>query len=270
MSFGAGYGNLPDQPGGRFEPQDEAEQTFEFRRLTPDGFGPQAGRTVAAQARAGVTHDMMRAPSTRRAWIWPLVAGITALAAVGAVVVLLRAPFSGTPGHPREAAQHAAGSGHHAPAPARPATNANPAPGGNADCPVGTSPFAATLANALARNPIYVDARSPLLTAAQARRLRAEIGRYDPGRIRIAAVRPATARRGGGERVLANAIASCPGDGAGTTLVVNNASAYLVTSYANPTAASQAVAAALNTHASLFAGLADAIRRITIVDKSTH
>jgi hypothetical protein len=33
---------------------------------------------------------------------------------------------------------------------------------------------------------------------------------------------------------------------------------------------SQAVAAALNTHASLAAGLADAIRRITIVDKSSH
>jgi len=135
---------------------------------------------------------------------------------------------------------------------------------------VGTSPTAAALANALARDPIYVDPTSPLLTAAQARRLRAEIGRYDPGRIRIAAVRPTTMRRGGGERVLANAIASCPGDAAGTTLVVNNISAYLVTSYAADTQASQAVAAALNTHATLAGGLADAIRRLTIVDKSSH
>jgi hypothetical protein len=36
------------------------------------------------------------------------------------------------------------------------------------------------------------------------------------------------------------------------------------------TQASQAVAAALNTHATLAGGLADAIRRITIVDKSSH
>jgi hypothetical protein len=141
---------------------------------------------------------------------------------------------------------------------------------GQASCPVGTSPAAAALANALARDPIYVDPTSPLLTAAQAGRLRAEIARYDPGRIRIAAVRPATVRRGGGERVLANAIASCPGDAAGTTLVVNKMSAYLVTDYPGDTQASQAVGAALNTHATLAAGLPDAIRRITIVDKSSH
>jgi hypothetical protein len=59
-------------------------------------------------------------------------------------------------------------------------------------------------------------------------------------------------------------------DAAGSTLVVDIISAYLVTSYAADTQASQAVAAALNTHAALAGGLADAIRRITTVDKSSH
>jgi len=127
-----------------------------------------------------------------------------------------------------------------------------------------------TIANALGRSPVYSDRGPGLLTAAQARRLRAEIGRDDPGRIRIAAVRPATARRGGGLRVLANAIASCPADGRGTTLVATTTAAWLVTSYAADTQASQAVAAALNTHATLAPGLADAIGRITTVDKSSH
>jgi hypothetical protein len=77
-------------------------------------------------------------------------------------------------------------------------------------------------------------------------------------------------RRGGGERALANAIASCPGTAAGTTLVTTSASTYLVTSYANPQDASNAVAAALNTHISLAAGLMDAVRRVTIVDRENR
>jgi DNA/RNA-binding domain of Phe-tRNA-synthetase-like protein len=70
--------------------------------------------------------------------------------------------------------------------------------------------------------------------------------------------------------VLANAIASCPGTAAGTTLVTTSTSTYLVTSYANPQQASQAVAAALNTHVSLAAGLMDAVRRVTIVDRQNR
>jgi hypothetical protein len=70
--------------------------------------------------------------------------------------------------------------------------------------------------------------------------------------------------------MLANAIESCPADGPGTTLVTTVTSAYLVTTYAAYAEAEQAVKAALNTHVTLASGLADAIRRITIVDKSSH
>jgi hypothetical protein len=231
---------------------------------------PAAAPPPAARPPADVTRDLQRGPARRRARIWLVAAGVAVAAAAGIVVGLLAAPGHGPAAQDGSTARHTGALARHTPPASHPATATNPVPAGLASCPVGTSRTAAALANALARDPIYVDPTSPLLTAAQARRLRAEIGRYDPGRIRIAAVRAATARRGGGQRVLANAIASCPGDGAGTTLVVDNTSAYLVTSYAADTQASQAVAAALNTHATLAGGLADAIRRITIVDKSSH
>jgi hypothetical protein len=57
---------------------------------------------------------------------------------------------------------------------------AGPASSGPAGCPVGTSSTALTIANALARDPVYVDPASSLLTGAQARRLRAKIARDDP------------------------------------------------------------------------------------------
>ena len=76
----------------------------------------------------------------------------------------------------------------------------------------------------------------------------------------------ATVSQGGGERALANAISSCPADGAGVTVVSTDKSTYLVTSYANSQGTSQAVGAALNTHGSLAAGLRDAVNRIAAID----
>jgi hypothetical protein len=146
-----------------------------------------------------------------------------------------------------------------------PATAASSGP---ARCPVGTSRTALAIANALARDPVYVDPASRRVSGTQARRLRAKIARKDAGRIRVAAVTSATLRRGGGARTLANAIASCPADAAGTVLVATPSTAWLVTSYANATGAAQAVQAALNTHASLAAGLLDAVGRITSIDPS--
>ena len=146
--------------------------------------------------------------------------------------------------------------------------NSGPAPTGVAKCPVGTTATAQTIADALARDPVYVDPGSSL-TSAQAGRLQAEIGRVDPGRIRVAVVTPATVRSGGGERALANAIASCQADAAGATVVTTSGQTFLVTSYANGPA-TQALGAALNGHASLAAGLIDGVKRIAIVDNATH
>jgi hypothetical protein len=283
MSFGGGgHGNLPGQPGWPFpsDPEDEAEQTFEFRRLgpedyrrlAPDDYRAQAGRTGPAPVQARSTRDMRRRPAPRRGRIWLLALAIAVPVAAGIVIGLFVAPGSTPAGHTGTLEEHAPPSGRPA-TNTRPTTNtspttsAKPGPAVSADCPVGTSPTARGIANALARDPVYAQPGSALLTPVQARRLRAEIGRQDPGRIRIAALSPATVRRGGGERALANAIASCPGTAAGTTLVTTSTSTYLVTSYANPQQASQAVAAALNTHISLAAGLMDAVRRVTIVDR---
>lgn len=284
MSFGGGHGNLPNQPGWRYpsDPEDEAEQTFEFRRLgpddyrrlAPDDYRAQAGRTGPRAVQARATREMRRGPATRWGRIWLLAAAIAVPVTAGIVIGLFVAHGS-TPAPHGTLEEHAppAGRPTTSTVPATntsPTTNANPGPAASADCPVGTSRPAVAIANALARDPVYTQPGSALLTAAQVRRLRAEIGRQDPGRIRIAAVSPATVRRGGGERVLANAIASCPGTAAGTTLVTTSTSTYLVTSYANPEQASQAVAAALNTHVSLAAGLMDAVRRVTIVDRQNR
>jgi hypothetical protein len=116
------------------------------------------------------------------------------------------------------------------------------------------------------RNPVYVDTPPSRVSAGQARRIRARIARVDPGRIRVAAVTPATLRRGGGARVLANSISSCPTDSAGTVLVATTSTAWVVTSYAGSNDAAQAVQAALNTHSNLGAGLLDSVRRVAQVD----
>jgi hypothetical protein len=278
MSFGGGHRNPPEPPGWWYSPdppEDDAEQTFEFRWRTPDDYRAQAGRTGPPPVQPGGPRHQGRTPTRRRGMIWLLAAGIMIPVAAGIVIGLLVARGPTPPAHTSTLEDHALRShppAHHTGSITNtgPATNASTGPGKSARCPVGTLPTAVAIANALARDPVYAQRGSRLLTVAQTRRLRAEIGRQDPGRIRIAAVTPATVRRGGGERALTNAIASCPGDAAGTTLVTTGTSTYLVTSYANPQEASQAVAAALNTHVSLAAGLMDAVRRVTIVDKDNR
>ena len=82
----------------------------------------------------------------------------------------------------------------------------------------------------------------------------------------MAVVTNATMSQGGGERALANAISSCPAAAAGVTLVTNDRTTYLVTSYSNYQGTSRAVGAALNTHSSLAAGLRDAVKRMASID----
>jgi hypothetical protein len=248
--------------------QSVLKQAFEDERLTQDEFEARVGQAVAARTQdelAALTADLpapapawapaVLPPPRRRGRIWvPIVAaGVIVLAAAGLLVA--HVSNSGTAPAASVAAQP------------RPA---NLGPGGPARCPVGTSSTALTIANRLARDPVYAEPSSGLLTAAQSGQLRAEIGRADPGRIRIAVVTPATVRRGGGERLLANAIASCPADAAGTLLLNTRTATYVVTSYTDNSAATQAVGAALNTHASLAAGLVDAVRRVAVVDKHNH
>ena len=105
-----------------------------------------------------------------------------------------------------------------------------------------------------------------VIAADEADRLRAEINQADPGRIRLAVVTNATLSQGGGERALANAIASCAADGDGVTLVTTDKATYLVTSYADYRGTSQAVEAALNTHPGMAAGLRDAVNRMASID----
>lgn len=275
MAYGAGGGNLPAKHGmlaseaDREATQAVLKQAFEEQRLTQDEFEARLGQAMAARTQnelAGLTRDLplpsappqpftaRPARKTRRAW---LLAGGAAAIVIAVAVVL----------------SQALSSGRSAPAitlPPSPRESTAPAPSGPAGCPVGTSQTALTIAIALAGNPVYSDPGSSLLTAAQRRRLRALIGRDDPGRIRIAAVTPSTVRKGGGERALTNAIAGCSDDSLGTTVLTTTSATYLVTSYINSNAATRAVGAALNSHGSLSSGLVDAVGRIAIVDRSNH
>jgi hypothetical protein len=278
MSFGAGYGNEPIRPDGLLASEADREaaqavlkQAFEDQRLTQDEFEARVGQALAARTQgqlAALTRDLPRpsggmAPTARRPRRTRLVAWIAA-AAVAVIGIVLAFTLSSGPSQPTSASPAEAPQGS-VPRDSAPKDSA-PGPGGPAKCPVGTAPIAVTLANALASDPVYVEPGSSLLTPAQAQRLRSEIGRADPGRIRMAAVKPATVRKGGGERALANAIASCQADAAGVSLVTTADSTYLVTSYPDDKAASQAAGAALNTHASLAAGLIDAAKRLAAVD----
>jgi len=277
MSFGAGYGNNPVQPGGMLASEADREatqavlkQAYEDERLTLDEFEARVGHAVAARTQgelAKLTRDIPAPPPVpsgpapsgpgpsgpRFNRTWLLIAGIVVVVAV-AVIIPLVSMLGSTAGRPASAA------------PAKPARNPGPGPGGPAGCPVGTSPTTLAIANALTRDPVYVDPGSSLLTAAQAQRLRAEIGADDGGRIRIAAVTPATVRSGGGERALTNGIASCQADSAGVTVVTTTTSTYVVTSYSGYKATSQAAGAALNAHAGLAAGLRDAVKRMAATD----
>ena len=271
MSFGGG--SVPGQAdmlaseADREATQAVLKQAFEDERLTQDEFEARVGKAVAARTQgdlAELTRDIPRpAPvpvpgSARRRGrgVW-LVAGGIAVLAVGGILVGV---VSGSHSAP---AQSSSGS-----APA--AAQANPGPGGPGQCPVGTSATALKIANALAGEPVYVEPGSSLLTSAQVTQLETEIAQADADRIRIAAVTPATVSQGGGERSLANAIASCQADASGTMVLTTNESTYLVTSYADDNAATSAVGAALNTHANLGAGLLDAVHRIATVDKASH
>jgi hypothetical protein len=271
MSFGAGYGNNPVQPGGMLASEADREatqavlkQAYEDERLTLDEFEARVGRAVAARTQgelAKLTRDIPAAaapampagsrPRLNRTRL--LIGGIVAVVVIFALIPLISL-LGSTSGGPASAA------------PGKPAKKNGPASTGPAGCPVGTSPAALAIANALTHDPVYVDPGSSMLTAAQAQRLRAEIGADDTGRIRIAAVTPATVSSGGGERALANGIASCQADSPGVTVVTTTTSTYVVTSYAGYKATSQAVGAALNAHAGLAAGLRDAVKRMAATD----
>jgi hypothetical protein len=266
MSFGAGYGPQPDRSSGMLASAQDREaaeavlkQAFEDERLTQDEFEARLGQAVAARTVGELTSLTRDLPAVspvppvrlrpRRPWL--VVAGVVGvLALIGGTITTLGVPSSvSSSAHQSGQAAGAVG------------------PGGPARCPVGTAAIAVRIANALARDPVYVDAGSGLVPAAQARQVQEEISRVDPGRIRIAAVTSATLRRGGGERALANAIASCPAVSAGTTMVTTDQNTYLVTSYTDTSAATSAVNAAMNTHTSLGASLLDAVRRLALVDK---
>lgn len=275
MSNGAGGGDQPVPPGQMLASEAERErcqavlkQAFEDERLTQDEFESRVGSAISARTLdqlAALTRDLPAAmpatlpatPSRRSRAPW-LIGGIVLAAVVAALFPLISA-FNSTSPQQSSAAPAKAASNN---------TNTNPKTtlSGPAKCPVGTSPTALAIANALATSPVYVDPASSLLTAAQADRLQAQISQADSGRIRMAVVTNATMSQGGGERALANAISSCPAAAAGVTLVTNDRTTYLVTSYSNYQGTSRAVGAALNTHSSLAAGLRDAVKRMASID----
>jgi hypothetical protein len=278
MSFGSGSENHPVRPGemlaseaDREATQDVLKKAFEDERLTQDEFEARIGKAVAARTVgecAALTRDIPRpaapvpaARSSRR--IWLLGGGIAVVAIVVAVIATtLSSSGPAQPAHAAPAAGSGGGGGGGG------GGNSGPAPTGAAQCPVGTSATAQTIADALTTDPVYVDPGSTLVTPAQAVRLEAEIAQLDPARIRVAVVTPATVRAGGGERALANAIANCQLTAAGATIVTTTGNTFIVTTY-NSNPASQALGAALNEHASLAAGLKDGIKRLATVDKDS-
>ena len=291
---GAGSTDPRDLPGGllasaadRDATQAILEAAFAEQRLTQEEFEARVGRAMTARTEADLAQlvrDLPRSATwpggagagsgSRRAWrVW-LIAGGAAVVLAAAAVGISQLAGSGhggqASGSPSLASQsgQAAGSSSSAGGSSSSGAPGTSAPAGPAGCPVGTSPTALSIANALARNPVWVDPTAPRLTQTQARRLAAEIARDNPGRIRIAVASRATVRRGGGFRSLANAIANCRADAHGTTLVNAKGHSYLVTSYNDFNGAAQAVQAALNTHKTLAAGLRDAVGRLTTVDNA--
>jgi len=295
---GAGSGDPRDLPGGllasgadREATQAILEAAFAEQRLTQEEFEARVGRAMTARTEADLAQLVRDLPHPamprlagggagaggaggrrgRRGW---LIACGAAVVLAGAAVGISQLVGSGHGGQGSAAPSLSSQSGQAAGSSSSAGgSSSSGAPGtaastGPAGCPVGTSPTALAIANALARDPVWVDPASPRLTGAQARRLQAEIAQDDPGRIRIAVAARSTVRRGGGFRALTNAIANCRHDAAGTTLVNAKGHSYLVTSYNDFNGAAQAVQAALNTHGSLAAGLRDAVGRITAVDNA--
>ena len=271
MAYGAGGGDQPIPPGQMLASEAERErcqavlkQAFEDQRLTQDEFESRVGSAISARTLdqlAALTRDLpaplpaASPPSRRSSTPW-LIGGLAVIAVVVVLFALFFAFHSGSP-QQSSAAPAKAVIKH---------SNPKTTLSGAGKCPVGTSPTALAIANALATNPVYVDPASSLVTAAQANRLQAEINQADPGRIRLAVVTNATLSQGGGERALANAIASCAADGAGVTLVTTERATYLVTSYSDYQGTSHAVEAALNTHSGMAAGLRDAVNRMASID----
>lgn len=280
MSSGSGYGNPSDRSSGMLASESDREatqavlkQAFEDERLTQDEFEARVGKAVAARTYgdlAALTQDLPSTPvpPTRvrslRTRLWLAGAGIGVV-----VLVVLVVSLTHKTSHPSAQEQPSTDS-QPTQTSATSQPPADPGPGGAGDCPVGTSATAVTIGNALASDPVYVEPGSSLLTTAQVTQLRAAIGQDDAGRIRIAAVTPAMVSKGGGIRVLANAVASCQADAAGTTIVTTPSTTYVATSYDDYQDAASAVGAALNTHTSLGAGLIDAVKRVAIVDKSSN
>ena len=290
---GAGSADPRDLPGGllasaadRDAAQAILEAAFAEQRLTQEEFEARVGRAMTARTEADLAQlvrDLPRSATwpggsgagsggrrARRGW---LIAGAAAVVLAAAAVGISQLVGSGHDGQaggpPSLSSQSGQAAGSSSSAGGSSSSGApGTAPAGPAGCPVGTSPTALGIANALARNPVWVDPSAPRLTPAQARRLAAEIARDNPGRIRIAVASRATVRRGGGFRSLTNAIANCRADARGTTLVNAPGHSYLVTSYNDFNGAAQAVQAALNTHGTLVAGLRDAVSRLTTVDNA--
>jgi hypothetical protein len=256
------------------------ENAFADERLTQDEFESRVGRALSARTLgdlAELTRDLPVTPGQAPApgqyavpgpfpgpgparrpgrRVWWLVGGI-AVALVALVVglgVVVSSTSRLTPNTP------AAPVIQSVPAPAIPA--------GPGRCPVGTPATAVAIANALATDPLYVDAPSKQVNAGQQRRIRARIASADPGRIKVAAITTATLHHGGGARALANSIAGCAADSAGTVLVATTHTGWVATTNAHPTKMAQAVESALNSHATLGGGLLDSVGRIATIDLS--
>jgi hypothetical protein len=291
MSQGPDFGSPSGNPGmlasraDRDATQAALENAFADERLTQDEFESRVGRALSARTIADLaelTRDLPVAPgqppapgqyavpdqyaapgpfgapgAVRRPGrrVWWLVSGVAAVVVVALIAVFA---VTGTSGSSQQASV--------APGPVTKSVPATAVLSGPARCPVGTSATALAIANALVSDPLYVDAPAKQVSAGQARRIRAKIASADPGRIRIAAVTAATLHHAGGVRNLANSIANCPADSAGTVLVATTHTGWVAASYNDPTKTAQAVQAALNTHATLGGGLLDSVGRIATID----
>jgi hypothetical protein len=248
----------------RLATQAVLREAYEEQRLTLDEFESRVGRAMAARTQselARLTRDIpaeptpaepvQQKPPAQQARTWRnrrrlRIGGIIAISLAGPLVAVLAVALSST---------------------SHPTGNPSPLLSGPAGCPAGTSPAALAIANALARDPVYVEpGASSAVTSAQAQQLRAEIRSLDSGRILLAVLTPATAGSGTGEeRALAYAIANCQADSQGLTMVTTVDSTFLLSSY-NDNTTLQAVKTALNTSDTFAAGLQDAVKRIAALD----
>jgi hypothetical protein len=126
----------------------------------------------------------------------------------------------------------------------------------------GVTPVAQTVqATSVYANPTV----APTLSPGQLARVRGEIGRHDPGRVGIAVVSRLQAAGAGGVSGFANALAQRLGR-PGTVVVVDGAQLWVVTSYANTTAAENAVRAAFTSRHGLVGELLASVDGIAAID----